>query len=65
MELLPLDVKGLADVRELLTAYRQELSNSGQLQTAKALGTLIKEPLKHFLMVEPQAIITDQEYATE
>jgi glutamate synthase (NADPH) large chain len=65
VELLPLDVKGLADVRELLTAYRQELSNSGQLQTAKALGTLIKEPLKHFLMVEPQAIITDQEYATE
>jgi glutamate synthase (NADPH) large chain len=65
VELLPLDAKGLDDVRELLSAYRQELITSGQVHAAQALGSLIKEPLKHFLMVVPQAIITDQEYATE
>jgi glutamate synthase (NADPH) large chain len=65
VELLPLDEKGYDDVSELLRAYRQQLSNSGQLQTAKALGTLINEPQSHFLMVVPQACITDQEYATE
>jgi glutamate synthase (NADPH) large chain len=65
VELLPLDGKGIKDICELLAAYHNELINSGQTQTACTIQTLMKNPDNHFLMVEPQATITDQENATE
>jgi glutamate synthase (NADPH) large chain len=65
VELLPLDAKGVDDVCELLESYREELINSNQQPTADSLISLIKDPLNHFMMVEPKKNITDQEYATE
>jgi glutamate synthase (NADPH) large chain len=65
VELLPLDGKGANDICELLTAYYNELINSGQMQTACTIEGLMKNPENHFLMVEPKATITDQENVTE
>jgi glutamate synthase (NADPH/NADH) large chain len=65
VELLPLDGKGAKDIYELLAVYQSELINSGQIQTARTIETLMKHPENHFLMVEPKATINDQEIATE
>jgi glutamate synthase (NADPH) large chain len=63
--LTELDARGAVDVHELLQAYQVELRRSGQVQVARGLQPLITNPRSHFMMVEPDALIMDQEIFTE
>jgi len=63
--LYQLDEKGIADVRELLTAYKEELLVTEQYETAGRVQKLIDEPAVHFLMISPKKEQADPSVSTE
>ncbi len=60
-----LDQKGVADVQELLSAYKEELLASEQYETAGKLQKLIDDPAAHFLMISPRKEQADPSVSTE
>lgn len=60
-----LDDKGVADVRELLTAYREELMATEQYETASEIQKLIDEPEANFIMISPKRDQADPSVSTE
>ncbi|MCL6453114.1 MAG: alpha-hydroxy-acid oxidizing protein [Alicyclobacillus sp.] len=63
--LTPLDRQGELDVVDLLLALHRELRHTGQAAAARRLAPLLRNPMDHFLMVQPAAAQTDQDVATE
>ncbi|WP_204517561.1 glutamate synthase-related protein [Brevibacillus fulvus] len=60
-----LDPQGEADVRELLSAYKEELLNTEQYETAAKIQKLIDEPAAHFIMISPKKEQADPSVSTE
>ncbi|RNB92256.1 glutamate synthase [Brevibacillus fluminis] len=60
-----LDQKGEADVRELLTAYREELLATEQYEAANGVQRLIDEPKANFIMISPKRDQADPSVSTE
>jgi glutamate synthase (NADPH/NADH) large chain len=63
--LYKLDEKGVADVRELLAAYKEELLATEQYETAGRVQKLIDNPAAHFLMISPKKEQADPSVSTE
>jgi glutamate synthase (NADPH) large chain len=60
-----LDEKGVSDVRELLSAYKEELLATEQYETAGRIQKLIDDPAAHFLMISPKKEQADPSVSTE
>jgi glutamate synthase (NADPH) large chain len=65
VSLQELDGGGVADVKELLDLYAQELERSEQHDEARRIRGIAAQPRKHFLMSVPQAEQTDPSVSTE
>ncbi|MBO8164647.1 MAG: glutamate synthase [Brevibacillus sp.] len=65
VSLLNLDEKGIADVRELLNAYKAELLATEQYETAGRIQKLIDDPAAHFIMISPTKEQADPSVSTE
>ncbi|WP_336883777.1 glutamate synthase-related protein [Priestia koreensis] len=65
VDLSPLNAKGLADVKELLTLYSNELTNQGQIDEAKEIEKLAANPSDYFLQVIPSKEQADPSVSTE
>jgi glutamate synthase (NADPH/NADH) large chain len=63
--LYQLDEKGVNDVRELLSAYKEELLATEQYETAGRIQKLIDDPAAHFLMISPKKEQADPSVSTE
>ncbi|MFY0545607.1 glutamate synthase-related protein [Brevibacillus sp. H7] len=63
--LYKLDEKGIADIRELLSAYKEELLATEQYETAGRVQKLIDDPAAHFLMISPKKEQADPSVSTE
>ncbi|MDX2004991.1 MAG: glutamate synthase-related protein [Meiothermus sp.] len=60
-----LDERGIADVRELMTAYLNELRSAERDDKAERLMKLLADPATHFRMVVPANQQVAQEVSTE
>lgn len=60
-----LDDKGIADVRELLSAYREELLATEQYEVASNIQKLIDEPVSNFIMISPKRDQANPSVSTE
>ncbi|USG64733.1 glutamate synthase-related protein [Brevibacillus ruminantium] len=60
-----LNETGTRDVRELLTAYKEELLATEQFEMASRIHGLIEEPEAHFLMISPKKEQADPSVSTE
>ena len=60
-----LDGGGVADVKELLGLYAEELERSQQPEEAKRIGAIAARPAQHFLVSVPQREQTDPSVSTE
>ncbi|MGE5702974.1 MAG: glutamate synthase-related protein [Clostridia bacterium] len=60
-----LDAKGRKDVRELLTAYREELLATEQYEAAGRIQKLIDDPQSSFVMISPKRDQADPSVSTE
>jgi len=60
-----LDEKGVADVQELLAAYKEELLATEQYETAGRIQRLIDDPQSHFVMISPKKEQADPSVSTE
>jgi glutamate synthase (NADPH/NADH) large chain len=60
-----LDERGVADVRELMTAYLNALKASEREDKAERLTKLLADPANHFRMVLPISQQVVQEVSTE
>lgn len=60
-----LDERGIADVRELMTAYLNELRSAERYEKAERLMKLLADPAHHFRMVLPANQQVAQEVSTE
>ena len=65
VNIVPLSEKGVADVKELLTKYHDALLESGQTEEAATIQTLLEDPEKHFLQVNPVKEQADPSVSTE
>ncbi len=65
VSLSPLEEADCATVAELLGAYRQALSDSGQVGAAERLGELVDDPESHFLAIHPVTQQADPNISTE
>ncbi len=65
VKILPLGAQGVADIRELLGDYHEELLRSEQSTPARRIAALLVDPAAHFRMVLPAAQAVDQTVATE
>ena len=65
VSLLPLEESDEAAVTELLTAYRDALTASGQQETADGLEGLLEEPAEHFIAIVPVTQQADPNISTE
>jgi glutamate synthase (NADPH/NADH) large chain len=65
VDLEDLDGEGVADVKELLDLYAQELERSEQHDEARRIRGLAAEPRHHFLMSVPRREQTDPSVSTE
>ncbi|MFC4455794.1 glutamate synthase-related protein [Deinococcus sonorensis] len=65
VQILPLSTQGVADVRELLGDYHDQLLKSEQATPARRIAELLVNPAAHFRMVLPAAQAVDQTVATE
>ncbi len=63
--LYKLDEKGAADVRELLSAYKEELLSTEQYETAGRVQKLIDDPVANFVMISPKKEQADPSVSTE
>jgi len=59
------DETGIADIKELLSAYQEELLASGQYETAGRIQPLIDNPAGHFIMITPTKEQADPSVSTE
>jgi len=53
VEIFPLEDKGSADIRELLTTYIQTLELNNQAEATESLYKLLKKPSNHFVKIMP------------
>ncbi|MGC5325813.1 glutamate synthase-related protein [Brevibacillus sp. SYSU BS000544] len=60
-----LDNKGVADVQELLTAYKEELLATEQYETAARIQSLIENAAQNFLVISPRKEQADPSVSTE
>lgn len=60
-----LSEKGVEDVKELLSAYIEELRNTDQEDTAARIEELLQDLSKNFVMLSPVKLQADQSVATE
>jgi glutamate synthase (NADPH/NADH) large chain len=63
--LLDLDSEGVADVKELLDLYAQELERSEQHDEARRIRGIAADAQSHFLMSVPEREQTDPSVSTE
>jgi glutamate synthase (NADPH/NADH) large chain len=63
--LLDLDAEGVADVKELLDLYAQELERSEQHDEARRVRGIAADARSHFLMSVPEREQTDPSVSTE
>jgi glutamate synthase (NADPH/NADH) large chain len=61
----PLDLRGIEDVRELLSAYIRVLKEAKREEKAARLEKLLEDPAQHFRMVEPVNQQVEQGVSTE
>jgi glutamate synthase (NADPH/NADH) large chain len=61
----PLTEKGIADLNELLSAYHEELVQSGQFQQAEKIERLLENLDAHFIQVIPKKQQADPSISTE
>jgi glutamate synthase (NADPH/NADH) large chain len=60
-----LDAQGVADVKELLGHYADELDRSEQPEEAERIRGIVADPPSHFLMSVPEGEQTDPSVSTE
>ncbi|MFC3885344.1 glutamate synthase-related protein [Bacillus songklensis] len=65
VSITPLSEKGISDVTELLTIYRDALTEQGQTEEAKEMDTLLQQPAQHFLQIIPAKEQADPSVSTE
>ncbi|OIJ17257.1 glutamate synthase [Anaerobacillus alkalilacustris] len=61
----PLTNRGIDDLTELLTIYKDILTKNGQSEEAEIIGMLLAEPEEHFLQVIPTKEQADPSVSTE
>ncbi|WP_139492274.1 glutamate synthase-related protein [Brevibacillus dissolubilis] len=59
------DQKGISDIKELLTAYKEELLATEQYETAGRIQALIDDPSAHFIQISPTKEQADPSVSTE
>jgi glutamate synthase (NADPH) large chain len=57
--------QSLKDLNELLSAYQDELANSGQKDAAAHLQLLLNDLVSSFVRIAPVGLQADQSVATE
>lgn len=65
VSITPLSVKGIADVEELLTKYIHILVESGQMEEASPLQSLLEHIDEHFVQIIPVKEQADPSVSTE
>ncbi|WP_078408468.1 glutamate synthase-related protein [Priestia abyssalis] len=65
VSIMPLNKKGISDIKELLTIYRDALNTQGQIEEAKEIDTLLQQPENYFLQVIPTKEQADPSVSTE
>jgi glutamate synthase (NADPH) large chain len=65
VSLAPLEESDVANVTELLGAYRDALRAGGQAETADGLAALLDAPEEHFLAINPVTQQADPNISTE
>ncbi len=60
-----LTAKGIADVTELLTKYKEVLTENGQTEEAAIIASLLADPKEHFVQVNPTKEQADPSVSTE
>lgn len=61
----PLSNKGIDDLTELLTKYKDVLTDNGQTEEAEIVAMLLADPEEHFLQVIPTKEQADPSVSTE
>ncbi|MFN7252883.1 MAG: glutamate synthase-related protein [Anaerobacillus sp.] len=61
----PLTNKGIDDLTELLTKYKDVLTENGQTEEAEVITNLLADPEEHFLQVIPTKLQADPSVSTE
>jgi glutamate synthase (NADPH) large chain len=65
VSITPLSEKGISDAAELLTIYRDALTEQGQTEEANEINTLLQQPAQYFLQIIPAKEQADPSVSTE